>query len=217
MKKNIIYIYVDPTAKNGGDGSKAAPFCSLEDAKKLIRDSVASGLYGEVSVVLCGGEYPPITFTKEDSGREDCRVVYRSLDGENAVISGGIRLNYADFTSIDSAEANKLYDKSAADKIVKIDLKKYGITQADLGTSTSVRAEKEGISPELYINGKRMTVARFPNSEWLIIDEILKDEEGNRRNACRYSDEVNEHVKFWKYSPAEPLPAKANCRQSWPC
>lgn len=201
MEKNVIFIYVDPAVKESGNGSIDSPFCSIEDAKKIVRDSVLSGLYSEVSVVLRGGVYPPISFAKEDSGCEDCRVVYRSFDGENAVISGGIRLNYADFTPIDESEAEKLYDRSAAPKIVKIDLKKYGLTEADLGTSTSVRADKEGISPELYINGKRMTVARFPNSEWLIIDEILENEDGTIRNACRYSDEVNEHVKFWKYSP----------------
>lgn len=202
MKKNIFSVYVDPAANPGGDGSACAPFCTVDAAKEKVRELVLSALYGEIEVLLADGVYPPISFASEDSGREDCRVVYRSGSGENAVISGGIRLNYADFTPITSDEAEKLYDKNAADKILKLDLKKYGITQAELGTSSSTRADGDGISPELYVNGKRMTVARFPNEGWLIIDEILKNEDGTSQNTCRFSDDINEHVKSWKYSPA---------------
>ncbi len=202
MEKNIIYIYIDPNSPCGGDGSKASPFRSVDDAKKAIRDSVSSGIYDEVVVLLRGGVYPPMSFSREDSGTEDCRIIYRAAEGEDVTFSGGLHLDVSDFTPISSDEAEKLYDKSAADKIVKIDLKKYGVETAQLGNFPYIRAEKEGISPELYINEKRMEIARFPNTDWLLIEEILGgSEKYPSGNTCRYSDEVNEHVKSWKYSP----------------
>ena len=105
-------------------------------------------------------------------------MVYRSFDGENAVISGGVRLSYADFTPIDSGEAEKLYDKSAADKIVKIDFPKKIEMITEYSFSYCDALKKLNFKSPIKIIGNR-DVAK--NTGWVFL-ELKGLEEINLRN-----------------------------------
>ncbi len=74
----MIY-YVDATCRRDGNGSQAAPFRSIQCAAALAKPGdeilVAPGIYRE-AVDPCNG------------GREDARIVYRSLVKGAAVITG---------------------------------------------------------------------------------------------------------------------------------
>jgi hypothetical protein len=86
-------IYVSPAGSDRSPGNRARPLASLPAAQKMARKLKSSG---PVTVWLRAGTYylaAPLLFTPEDSGTAQHRVTYRSAPGEEAVISGGIRLN----------------------------------------------------------------------------------------------------------------------------
>ena len=72
-------IYVNANAKRQGDGSEARPFKHMNDAAKIAMPGdevlVAPGIYREY--------VNPI-----HAGREDARIVYRSVEPLGAVITG---------------------------------------------------------------------------------------------------------------------------------
>ena len=72
-------IYVNVNAKRQGDGSEARPFKHINDAAKIAMPGdevlVAPGIYREY--------VNPI-----HAGREDARIVYRSVEPLGAVITG---------------------------------------------------------------------------------------------------------------------------------
>lgn len=84
-----------PTSdENRTDG----PFASLERARDAIRElktSQGGKLKQPVIVYLRGGTHfltKPLTLSPQDSGDEECPVIYSSFPGEKAVISGGRRI-----------------------------------------------------------------------------------------------------------------------------
>src|SRR5688500_18370349 len=78
-------IHVSPTGKAEGDGSAAAPFGSLDQARDRIRTMKAAGPLpaGPVTVWIHGGLYEvKSTFKLEpqDSGTEANPVIYRAVE-----------------------------------------------------------------------------------------------------------------------------------------
>ncbi|MBB5791021.1 Ig-like domain-containing protein [Jiangella mangrovi] len=78
----------DP-APDGSDG----PLRTLVEARDAVRRLKAqSGLTRPVHVVVRGGTHhlaEALLLTPEDSGTEECPIVWRAADGEHVVISGG--------------------------------------------------------------------------------------------------------------------------------
>jgi hypothetical protein len=86
-------IYVSPGGSDRNPGNRASPLASLPAAQKMARKLKSAG---QVTVWLRAGTYylaDPLAFTPEDSGTAWHPVIYRSAPGEEAVISGGVRLN----------------------------------------------------------------------------------------------------------------------------
>lgn len=164
-------IYVDASANEGGNGSKDVPYKSISEAQKKIREiKSGEGLpAGGITVLIASGEYDVkdgIVFTGEDSGSESSTIIYMSAEKYGASLSGGIKLNAADFVSLTDDEKAKLNDETAKDAVVKLDLTKYGITSEDIGNMYSCgRASKDSNigSAELFIDENRMTISRYPN------------------------------------------------------
>ena len=162
-------IYVDGAAKDGGDGTKDNPFKNIPEAQAKIREIKAGdGLpEGGITVLLASGEYSVmegINFTAEDSGTEECHITYMSAEKNGAVLTGGITLDPADFLPLDEEEKAIINDENARDKIVKIDLKKYGITVESLGEMrSSVNNYSEDVTASFYIDDNRLHLSRYPN------------------------------------------------------
>lgn len=74
-----MILYVNANASRGGDGSASKPFKNINDAAQAAVPGdevlVAPGIYRE-------------KVTPRNSGREDARIVYRSLEPQAAVITG---------------------------------------------------------------------------------------------------------------------------------
>jgi len=91
-----VNVYVDMNAANGGDGSKAAPFNTIEAAQNYVR-TINKNMTQDIVVNIKGGTYTltdTILLTDKDSGTNGYHVIYQpygydSGNYDNVVISGG--------------------------------------------------------------------------------------------------------------------------------
>jgi hypothetical protein len=172
-------IVVSPRGKDTNNGSPSAPVASLERARDLVRTLKAKGIKGSISVDILPGEYrmtAPFTLTREDSGTPKAPIVYRATQPGKAVFYGGRRLR--GFTPVTAPAILNRLPEEAKGKVMQCDLHAQGIT--DFGR-LAVRGFGQPPSPptlELFVNGRPMTLARWPNTGFVGIRRLL--EPGNR-------------------------------------
>ncbi|MSU47735.1 MAG: hypothetical protein EXS37_01335 [Opitutus sp.] len=138
-------FYVAPTGDDTNSGGSERPFATLERARDAIRAlKRASGLpKGGVTVHVRAGTYQlntPLSLTREDSGTVEAPVVF-SGDDARPLISAGRRI----------AGWRKVED---------------GLWAADLPEVKAGRWYFE----QLFVNGRRATRARSPNSGYFHVD-----------------------------------------------
>ena len=180
-------FYIDKCGNNGNPGTKELPFATLEAAKQAVRTQIADGLRDSVTVYVNEGEYTTqgLVFDQRDSGTEECPITYCGKG--KVILNGGITLSPRDFEALNEEEKLRLSD-DAAKNVVRCDLKKLGLTQEDwggmcaIGTfNTAAKYDGAFTSPmwcELFYNGSRMTIARYPNEEYLYTVEVVREGKG---------------------------------------
>lgn len=88
-----FHVAPRPAGDDAHDGSVAAPFATLDRARRAVRDVLVSGpLHEDVVVELRAGRYElaaPVRFDPEDSGSDGFDVVYRAAPGAVVELSGG--------------------------------------------------------------------------------------------------------------------------------
>ncbi len=130
-------FYVSTTGNDRDPGTKAAPFATLARAREAVRAAKQGGT-GRLAVRVRGGTYyldRTLVLGPEDSGSNEMPVVYAAFPGERVTLSGGRRLE-------------GLWRPG-----------KDGIWTCDL---PAVR--RGGLRfTQLFVNGKRQVLARFPN------------------------------------------------------
>jgi len=170
-------------AMNGddrNDGSFDRPFASLERAVQAVR-SVKNERNG-VTVCVHAGEYHTrgITLTHEDSGSASCPIVYRAYGDGEVILNGGAVLHSEDFESIPDEIRDRLHGE-AKNKVVQINLKKYGLTKDDwgdihpigkFGTEEKYDSYQPGANCELFFNGRRMVLARYPSHDFMELEAV---------------------------------------------
>ena len=117
----------------GTDG----PFATLERARDEIRNLKSDGLDAPVTVFVRDGIYQlseTLKLDKQDSGSEEAPIKYCAYQGEKPIIIGGKKIN--GFSSYED-----------------------GILKADVGS----QGFKGIYFRQLFCNGKRMHLARYPN------------------------------------------------------
>ncbi|MDO4153373.1 MAG: right-handed parallel beta-helix repeat-containing protein [Clostridia bacterium] len=143
-------IFVAPNGDDKNSGTKEAPVKTVERALELARALTKA----EKVIFFAAGEYnvSAVTLTEKDNGT----VFYG--DG-NVIFNGGVTLNSADFTTY-------------RDNIKVLDLAKYGVTKERIGEVKAFgqfnQAEKYdeagSLYCELFFDGARMTLSRYPNA-----------------------------------------------------
>ena len=93
----VIYdIYVDAVNGNDiNDGSKESPFKTISKAKESVR-KYNRYAKGYITVWINGDEYftdTAIDFNEEDGGYNGYKIIYKAVDSNKPVISGGIRVS----------------------------------------------------------------------------------------------------------------------------
>jgi hypothetical protein len=170
-------FYVAPTGDDSWSGTMASsnrnltdgPFATFERARDAARNLRQAGSIPArgITVAVRAGTYHfahSFRLGAEDSGTQKQPVRWQSYNHEEVKLSGSIPVR--GFHRVTDQAVITRLAPSVRERIVVVDLKGQGIT--DYGEIT--QRGSPGI--ELFYNGKRMTVARWPNSGWLRIADV---------------------------------------------
>ncbi len=178
-------FYVSPDGSDNNDGSREAPFATIERARQAVRSTDKSSRSG-ITVALHAGEYrvSSLEFTAEDSGTESCPVTYCACGDGDVVLNGGISIKGSDFGRVSDENMLSRLSPDAQKKVVCLDLSKYGITAEQYGKiytigSYNTAAQYDGdyvgsLYCELFVNDQRQIMSRYPNEGWLYTEKVIK-------------------------------------------
>jgi len=146
-------IFVSPKGNNQNPGTKEKPIQSLLMAKQMAYDLLKSGQQEKVIVWLNDGIHTitePLVFDPFESSLPNPSLVFKSLKGTKPVISGGLKLS------------------------------KWSKRQDGFWTckSSDIAPGLQNVR-ELFVNGKRASRARFPNSDFLRVKKAGEDKRTN--------------------------------------
>ena len=170
-------------ALNGNDanpGTSGKPFASLERARDEIRKLNMAGAYPKdgVTVWVHGGVYlrdRSFDLDARDSGQAGAPVVYAAVPGEPVRLVGGKVISAAAFKPANPAFCAAVIDPAARSQILQVNLREFGVTEygeiqemfaVDFGSPTHYLPAPL----ELAVDGRSMTLARWPN----LVDDPAK-------------------------------------------
>ena len=197
-------FYVSTKGNDLNSGTKESPFLTVEKAVEAVRNTDKTNRKG-ITVCIEAGEYhvSSLELTKEDSGTAECPITYCAVGGE-VILNGGVTLSSDDFKSAkEYPEISGRLSTEVQENAVVVDLTKapYSLTKDDWGkiyaigsyhTASSYDGDYTGeLYCELFINDKRQTLARYPDSDYLLTEEVVKTGLGKE------SDGALTEVKDW--------------------
>lgn len=174
---NATY-YVAPNGNDKNNGSFSAPFATIGKARNTIAILKQKGKLpkGGLKIAVLAGEYrvpDGISFGKANSGTAACPVTYCAYGNGEVILNGGVTLNSGNFKKV-SGDVKDRLSAVARGKVQVCDLNALGITPASYGklyafgtynTASKYDGDTVGkIYSELFWNGERMTIARYPNN-----------------------------------------------------
>ena len=157
---------------DAGDGSAARPFKTPAKAKEAVRALKKAGAPGGVVVemegVFAGLKGPIVDLGKDDGGASPSAPVVWRAGKRGALLTGACRLTAADFTPVSGAARGRLKPEVRG-KVYACDLAKFGVGELKpLPAKFNVWTEMELVS-----SGRAMTIARYPDSGWLEISNVV--------------------------------------------
>jgi len=206
-------------ANNGLAPEKAGasgPFATIARARDEIRKLKQSGSLskGAIAVNLRGGVYQlaeSLSFTQEDSGSEGSPVVYRAYKDEKPRLAGGKVLKAPDFAPVTDPEMQKRLAPEASGKVVVADLKALGLRHT--GPFPDVFRDGGGIF-ELFFNGNRMKLSRWPYDDYTTMKQVLVfGEKTGKTNVPGIFEYREEEPARW--NPTNGVWLKGQWRVGW--
>ncbi|MBI5092878.1 MAG: right-handed parallel beta-helix repeat-containing protein [Candidatus Hydrogenedentes bacterium] len=193
-----LRLYVATDGSDANPGTQEKPFATIQRAVDAIATTAKnSGLpNGGVSVSVRGGVYRlqhGITVSRAASGAEGKPVVFGAAEGADVRINGSAPVK--GFQPVKDPAVLSRLPEAACGKVVVVDLKAQGITHfAPLvyrGYSCGAQS-----STELFVNGKPMTPARWPNTGFLRTGKVIDagSQKENRGGIFEFKDE---RAKRW--------------------
>ena len=184
-----FFVATDGSDRN--PGTQAQPFASLQRARDAIRELTGTGASpaGGVTVWVADGTYwlpESLTLKRGDGGTQESPIVYRAAHKGRAHLCGGRAIPSHAFEPVHSADVLRRLDVSARGQVVRTDLKALGITDYLPELPANFKGGKV-ILLEVFCNGERMTLARWPNQGFAQWEEIvdfgsgLRDPSGKKR------------------------------------
>jgi len=193
-------LYVSKHGPNGANTPVNATYVTLEAARDAIREMKKSGPLppGEVTVWVLDGPYEmnaSFVLNELDSGTPESPIVYRAKDGVIIGLRGskyisedtvmhvtpeGVlqRVDGSAAKPIDESTLKRI-DASVRNNVFLFDLFAAGIT--DLGELPDGFESAPAI-PELFVDGHRKMLARWPNEGWAEIAQVVESGPAPWRN-----------------------------------
>lgn len=151
INKNELTIYIAPNGDDKNEGTMDQPLASLIGARDWIRNHKKNtGFTGPVTVLIRGGEYQmsaPFELYPQDGGSEEAPVVYKAYPNEKPIFSGG-------------------------KKLIGFKANAQGVWELDVPESRLYKWRFD----QLYVNGKRATLARTPNEDFMHISAVKQND-----------------------------------------
>lgn len=178
-------FYVSPNGDDNNTGTEKYPFKSLEGAKNKVRSLLKQNFKEPITVIFKEGEYrfdKSVEMNASDSGNENGEITYKAEEGAEVVFKGSVPLDVSKFKMVSDKSILERIPESARDYVGQLDLKPFGITSMpDFGGGGG------GNQPvkynDIYLNDVMQTNARYPNSGYSKINEIVNKANGVFRPA----------------------------------
>lgn len=201
-------FYVSPKEKDTNPGTKSKPFASLKHAKEAVKKLNKKGSYPAEGIVVFLREgnyelYEQLTFSADDSGLSGAPVTYTAFPGDVVNITGGFELGMKDLKSIQDVNVKKRLKREVQNQIREIDLGRYASFSS---VTWPKRFRGYAGWPEVYIDGKPLRIARWPNKEYAQIKKVIEQGSRPRHN------EKPERPGIFEFS--EPNPAMWDTTQN---
>ena len=162
--------FVSMTGSDAAAGTRAHPFATIQHARDVLRGTpLADGK----TLWLQGGEYTllaTLEFTAADSG-----LTMRSAENENVILSGGRIFTATDFRLVADTNSLARITPAARGKVYELDLAAFGINHRQRYPDVF---NDNGNLIELFCNGVRMPLARFPNQGYMTMNRVLNNAGG---------------------------------------
>lgn len=165
-----VDYFVGTTGDDLSPGTRESPFATLPRACAAARMQQSRG---RTTIWLQGGDYTllqSLELTAADSG-----LTIRSVDDESVILSGGRLVKAGDLQPVTAAPTLERVKAGALGKIFQIDLAALGIKHRQPYPDVF---NDSGSLLELYFNGVRMPLARFPNRGYMTMKRVLNNAGG---------------------------------------
>ncbi len=170
-KPGKVYYVSDSKGDNSYSGTKNKPFKTLKAARDAIRAlKKSTGLpKGGVEVLIGKGNYTfpeTLTFSQQDSGTEVSPIVWRGIEKNQVVLSGGTQLDARRFLPVMEKSILKDLHPSARGVLLGLSVTSPEVRNA-LGQS--------GKYSHLSMNGHILPLAQWPNRGYHHIGNIFDE------------------------------------------
>lgn len=173
---SAVAFHIAATGDDTQAGTAETPLASLMGARDSVRRVRADGTLPAdeaIEVQIHGGVYElpsGMALESGDGGTAEAPIIYRAAEGETPVLLGGKRLPWDVLQAVTDPAVSDRLDPAAIDHIRFADLKALGI--GNLGEIPDAFRTPPAV-PELFFDGARMSLARWPNNdEWAVVGEV---------------------------------------------
>lgn len=185
-------FYVSPDGDDSNAGTKEKPFRTLLKARDETRRVKVDA--GETkTVTITAGRYR-LTDTFELDER-DAYTIYQASTGQDVRITGGVEVPVTDLKPVTENEVLDRLPKDVRSKVVNLVLPGKGP-----GDSSTWPLRFRGYAgwPEIYVDGNALRLARWPNTGYAKIAEVL-----DRGSRPRHNEKPDRGGLF-KYAEDNP-------------
>lgn len=166
-------LVVSPGGSDRGDGTLRKPFQTVERAL-----SEAATLKGDtIHIRLRGGTY---ALSKTVDVSNASQIIISPWNGEAVTFTGGAPVPAKQLRKVSDPAVRDRLRPEVRDLVREIDTRALGIELTDLMPKGFGRPSMPGWS-ELFIDGKPMTIARWPNDSMVLIGKVHEAGIGEHR------------------------------------
>lgn len=209
-------LYVSTSGSDAHDGrSETNPFKTIARARDEIRKLKDAGPLpeGGVAVEIAGGEYAltdSLEFDPLDSGSAEAPVQYRAAGKQPVIIHGARVIKDAELAPVSDPELLRRIDPAVRDKVLGAPIDALGLKHA--GPFPEKFDDSGGIF-ELFWNGKRLPLSRWPNEGWTTMKRAVVNGDSKTPGTFEYRDDrprrwiLNRHLWLkgqWRVPWEEP-------------
>ena len=178
-------FHVAPSGNDTNTGSAAHPFTTLERARAAVREWKKVDGKGGATVWIESGIFPVAStfeLAAEDSGTAESPVTWRAKNDGATTLEARRQIAAKDFQKVTDAALLARMTDEARGNVWALDLATSGIQHAK--RPPDIFDDGGGLL-DLYCNGERQTLSRWPNETKTTMDRVLDRGDLRRASGAR--------------------------------